>query len=99
MLFSIFRFGPLLNTWCMRMEAKNHYIKEIARITNFKNVPLSVAKRHQRLLCTYLQGDSFFTYYEMECGPCECSIELMFLINIPFFLCSFHYTCIYRPVY
>ena len=54
----------------MRMEAKNAYFKDVAKITNFKNVPYSVARRHQRLLCAYLQG-SFFTYDDLESGPCK----------------------------
>jgi len=33
-----------------------------------KNVPYSVARKHQQLLCGYLQG-SFFTYDDLESGP------------------------------
>lgn len=58
------------NTWCMRMEAKNGYFKQILRIGNFKNLPFSVAHRHQRLLCANLQ-DKFFLYDHLECGPCK----------------------------
>ena len=67
--FLIFRIGPLVISWCMRMEAKNSYFKKVARISNYKNIPYSVAKRHQRLLCAYLQGQ-FFSYDELQCGPC-----------------------------
>lgn len=77
------RVGPLVTTWCMRMEAKNAYFKDVARISNFKNVPYSVAVRHQRLLCAHLQG-SFFTYDDLESGPCECR-------NI---VCAQHLCCI-----
>jgi len=35
-----------------------------------KDVPYSVARRHQQLLCGYLQG-SFFTYDDLESGPCK----------------------------
>ena len=62
--------GPLVNSWYMRMEAKNAYFKKVARVGNFVNVPYSVAKRHQLLMCAYLQG-KFFTYHELECGPCK----------------------------
>ena len=65
----IFRLGPLITCWCMRMEAKNSYFKRVAQIGNYRNVPYSVSSRHQRLLCAYLQGP-FFTYEDMECGPC-----------------------------
>ena len=52
----------------MRMEAKNSVCKQIAMASNFKNVPFSVAKRHQHLLCAYLQNGIFFDT-QLECGP------------------------------
>ena len=59
----------------MHMEAKNAYFKKIARISNFKNVPYSVAKQHQRLVCAYLQGGRhFFSYDELQCGSCKFKI-------------------------
>ena len=61
-----------MNSWCMRMEAKNSYFKRIALVgRNFKNVPHTVSRRHQRLLCAYLQVRSFFSYNDLECGPCK----------------------------
>lgn len=60
----------MVNTWCMRMEAKNSYFKRIGQIGNFKNLPLSIARRHQKLLCAYLQGP-FFDFDEVESGPCK----------------------------
>ena len=62
--------GPMVSTWCMRMEGKNSYFKKISRIGNFKNLPLSIAKRHQKLLCAKLQGP-FFSFTHLECGPCK----------------------------
>ena len=44
------RFGPLRHQWCMRFEAKNHYIKRLVGL-NFKNIPKSVATRHQYYMC------------------------------------------------
>lgn len=52
----------------MRMEGKNSYFKRIAQISNFKNIAYSVTKRHQRLLCSYLQCSDFFGR-GLECGP------------------------------
>ena len=63
-----FRTGPLIGTWCMRMEGKNSYFKRAAQSSNFKNVSYTVAKKHQRLLCAYLQSDNFFDR-SLECGP------------------------------
>ena len=70
-IFLACRVGPLVSSWCMRMEAKHSYFKRAAQIGNcFKNVPYSVARRHQKLLCGYLQG-KFFSYEDLECGPCK----------------------------
>ena len=67
------RVGPLINCWCMRMESKNSYFKQAAQVGgNFKNVPYSIARHHQRLMCGNLQGGHFFSYEELECGPCKC---------------------------
>ena len=52
-VLSTCRFGPLRNTWCMRFESKN---KELKQYTSscFKNVPLSIAIKHQQSLCYLL---------------------------------------------
>ena len=44
----------------MRMEAKNSYFKRIAQQGNFKNIALSVARRHQKLMCALLHDNDFF---------------------------------------
>lgn len=54
----ILKFGPLLQTWTMRHEAKLRIIKRAARLSNYKNVCQSVAKRHQKLLCYYIETNS-----------------------------------------
>ena len=63
-----YRLGPLVRSWCMRMEAKNSYFKQIAQLGNFKNITYSVAKGHKRLMCSYLQSHNFFPT-TTECGP------------------------------
>ena len=65
------RLGPLVTSWYMRIEAKSFYFKKVGRIINFKNVAYSVAARHQRLICVYLQSQIFFEYDELQCGPCK----------------------------
>ena len=62
------RTGPLIGTWCMRMEGKNSFFKRAAQSSNFKNVAYSVSRRHQHLLCGYLQSDNFFGHI-LESGP------------------------------
>lgn len=56
-----YRFGPLIRYWCMRMEAKNAYTKKAANKGNFKNVTLSFAERHQRLLALTLTDPNIMT--------------------------------------
>ena len=58
--YFIYSLGPLTTSWCMRMEAKNNYFKKISQQGNFKNIALSVAKRHQRLMCANLNSTDFF---------------------------------------
>ena len=57
----------------MRNEAKS---KQTARLGNFKNIALSVAHRHPRLLC-YELSSSRLCDSPPECGPCNqlCSLE------------------------
>ena len=49
------RFGPLRNQWCMRFEAKNAQIKSFVG-KNFKNLPYTVAIKHQRYMCLQLNS-------------------------------------------
>jgi len=42
------------------MEAKNSYFKKIALQGNFKNIALSVARRHQKLMCALLSDANVF---------------------------------------
>lgn len=52
----------------MRFEAKNSECKQSAQKGNFKNVPHTVAKRHQHLLCANLKSENFFAT-NPEYGP------------------------------
>ncbi|GBL85238.1 hypothetical protein AVEN_222713-1 [Araneus ventricosus] len=50
----ILAFGPLTCSWSMRFEAKHLYFKHVAQsIKNNRNLPYSLAKRHQQLQCYY----------------------------------------------
>ncbi|XP_046848549.1 uncharacterized protein LOC124442066 isoform X2 [Xenia sp. Carnegie-2017] len=52
----IYRFGPMIRSWCMRYEAKHSYFKRLASyLGNFTNVALSLAERHQTRSC-YLRN-------------------------------------------
>ena len=52
----------------MRMEAKNAYAKKAASHGNFKNVPLSFAERHQRLLTYNLMNKDIMSI-DISTGP------------------------------
>ena len=66
----ILKYGPLIHTWTMRHEAKLRIIKRAARVSNFKNVCQTVAKRHQHLLCFYINSNMLFTA-SYKSGPCK----------------------------
>ena len=45
--------GPMIRSSCSSFEAAHQYFEQTARKQNFKNLPLSLAKRHQLLECSY----------------------------------------------
>ena len=49
--------GPLIRASCFNFESAHKYFKELARKQNFKNLAMSLAKRHQFLECSNF-GDS-----------------------------------------
>jgi hypothetical protein len=49
--------GPMTRTSCFTFESAHRYFKELGRKQNFKNLPLSLAKRHQMFECCNF-GDS-----------------------------------------
>lgn len=52
------RFGPLILSWTMRQESKLSFVKRVSRSGNYKNVPQTVARRHQFWFCHQLQLNS-----------------------------------------
>ena len=67
-------FGPLINCWTMRNEAKLKLCKTVGRFGNFKNICLSIAEKHQRRLCYQLQftRGSFLTESVKVGGRSRC---------------------------
>ena len=57
--------GPIMRAWTMRHEAKLNFFK---RISNFKNIPQSVARRHQRWQCYQLAKCNLLNV-PLQCGP------------------------------
>ena len=50
-------FGPVVGQWTMRFEAKHSFFKQVIRHTScYKNVPLSLASKHQMMIAYYLSS-------------------------------------------
>lgn len=61
------RCGPLSRTWCMRYEAKHSYFKHLARVLgNFKNIPKTLADRHQQYMCYNMSDPTRYLKYHLE---------------------------------
>jgi hypothetical protein len=50
------KYGPTRHHWCMRFEGKNSFFAQ-KKYKNFKNLPLTLAQRHQVYMC-YVQSGS-----------------------------------------
>ena len=74
-ILQILCIGPMMRSWNMRNEAKLNIFKQTLRLGNFKNIALSVAQRHQRLLC-YDLASSQLCHSPSECGPCNEPLPL-----------------------
>ena len=77
----ILNYGPLIYAWTMRHEAKLRIIKRAVRVSNFKNVCQSVAKRHQHLLSFYIHSNRLLGK-GIETGPCKELSFSAFPLNI-----------------
>lgn len=54
-------FGPLVELWTMRFEAKHSFFKKVAHdVRNFKNILLTLASKHQLMMAHYLSSPSLF---------------------------------------
>jgi hypothetical protein len=59
--------GPLVQSWCIRFEAKLNFAKHVGRQGNFKNICLSIGRRHQGLMAYWLNSD--YLCDNLEVGP------------------------------
>lgn len=69
---SLFKsFGPLSDVWTMRFEGKHKFFKRVIRnAQSYKNVALTLTKKHQKMISYYLDSSSFFRpYIEMDRIP------------------------------
>ncbi|XP_060782162.1 uncharacterized protein LOC132889550 isoform X1 [Neoarius graeffei] len=53
-------FGPLVVLWTLRFEAKHGFFKRVVKHTHcFKNVPLTLASKHQYMLGFHMNSPSY----------------------------------------
>ena len=48
-------FGLLIHSWTMPQESKLSFVKRVSKRGNYKNVPQTVAKKHQLWYCYKIQ--------------------------------------------
>ena len=63
------KFGPLIHSWTMRQESKLRFVKRVSQSSNYKNVPKTVAQRHQFWICYHMQSDCPMLTPQFEVGP------------------------------
>ena len=67
--FVLSRFGPLINYWTTRFEAKHKYFKQLAHVMgNFTNICYSLATRHQLYQCYLSLNRSKHPNQDVEIG-------------------------------
>lgn len=67
------RCGPLVHLWCMRLEGKHNYFKDLAhRIKCFKNVLKTLAEHYQLTTCYNMSCTDIFEN-NTDIGPSKCS--------------------------
>ena len=63
--------GPLINMQCLKYELKHAFSKRLAAVNcNFKNIPKSVASKHQVMQCAIWSTNG-------EIGAIECNGDLV----------------------
>ncbi len=69
-ILTIIRFGPLINHWTTRFEAKHKYFKHLANIMgNFTNICYSLALRHQLYQCYIGLNSNTLCSEDITIGP------------------------------
>ncbi len=69
----ILQCGPLVRAWTMRHEAKLNFFKQAARLSNFKNVPKTLAEHNQAWFCYQLQSNALL-HRALERGPSTVTV-------------------------
>lgn len=71
-------FGAVVGQWTMRFEAKHSFFKQVIRHTScFKNVPLSLASKHQMMIAYHLNSPCL-SKSELEVSSvCTLPVDLL----------------------
>ena len=89
-LCAITRFGPLVQQWTMRYEAKHNLFKRLAQnIGNFINISWTLAVRHQQWHCYHSLNTQTVGQEDPEIGPG------MYIIIIAVYVVLYELICIY----
>lgn len=71
-------FGPLVDFWTIRFEAKHSFFKKVVRdVNNFKNIVLTLSLRHQLMLAYYLDVPNLFKPTVDVKGASNVSLDIL----------------------
>ena len=66
-----------MHVWCMRYKSKHSYFKHLARVIgNFKNIPKTLALRHQRYICYQMNEPSSYLQNSTSYGRRKLSFYI-----------------------
>ena len=63
------QYGPLIHSWTMRQESKLSFVKRVSKHGNYKNIPQTVAKKHQLWQCYKIQVEQPYLSSSYEFSP------------------------------
>ena len=85
------RYGPLINHWTTRFEAKHKYFKHLANVMgNFTNICYSLALRHQMHQCYLSLNRDTLPGEKIEIGPGTVISVLYMQCTCPVYHDSIH---------
>ena len=71
-------FGPLVDFWTLRFEAKHSFFKKLVRdVNNFKNILLTLSLRHELMLAYYMDMPSLFKPTVEVKGVSNVSLDIL----------------------
>lgn len=71
-------FGPAVDFWTFRFEAKHSFFKKVVRdVNNFKNILLTLSLRHELMVAYYLDMPSLFNPNVELKGVSNVSLDIL----------------------